>query len=115
MASIYNTCKGNRTPHRSGKIRSYLLGRRMAYPARGVITMDQVAEAENCLYQENQNKRNIYYFCLAKFGIYSLKQIRMKRLKQVRWIHGELLCMPPRGNFLGGQDYHKMADYFMKL
>jgi hypothetical protein len=52
---------------------------------------------------------------LAKFGRYSLKKIRLSKQKHNRWIHGELLCMPPKGNFLGGQDYHKMADYFMKL
>lgn len=55
-----------------------------------------------------------YYRRLESFAGYLIAKIRMRRLKQVRWIHGELLCMPPRGSYPGGQDYHKMIDYFMK-
>jgi hypothetical protein len=56
-----------------------------------------------------------YYLLLARFGRYCLKKIRVSKLKQLRWIHGELLCKPPRGNFPGGKDYHKMVDYFNRI
>jgi hypothetical protein len=56
-----------------------------------------------------------YNTILILFGICILHRIRIRRLKQVRWIHGELLCRPPNGNFPGGQDYHKMVSYFNKL
>jgi hypothetical protein len=56
-----------------------------------------------------------YYSQLAYFGRLCLRKIRINRLRRVRWIHGELLCKPPRGNFLGGQDYHKMVSYFTKM
>jgi hypothetical protein len=56
-----------------------------------------------------------HYNILAKFGRYCLWKIRMRRLRRVRWIHGELLCMPPKGSYPGGQDYHKMVSYFMSL
>lgn len=56
-----------------------------------------------------------YYFRLSRFGRYTLGEFRMHRLKKVKWIHGELLCKPPKGNFLGGLDYHKMVCYFNKL
>jgi hypothetical protein len=39
----------------------------------------------------------------------------MKRLKRVKLIHGELLCMPVKGSYPGGQDYHKMVSYFMSM
>jgi hypothetical protein len=55
------------------------------------------------------------YQILTRFGRYCLKKIRMRRLKQLRWIHGELLCMPPKGSYPGGQDYHKMVNYFMSM
>lgn len=57
----------------------------------------------------------VYYSRLMHFGKRCLGEFRMHRLRQVRWIHGELLCMPPKGNFPGGQDYHKMVNYFNKL
>lgn len=57
----------------------------------------------------------VHYSILNNFIILTNKHIRINRLKHKRWIHGELLCRPPKGNFLGGQDYHKMVDYFMKL
>lgn len=56
-----------------------------------------------------------YYSRLAQFGRYCLKRIRLNKLKRVRWIHGELLCHPSNGNYLGGQDYHAMSNYFNKL
>lgn len=55
------------------------------------------------------------YSQLTDFGRLSLRKIKINRLKYVRWIHGELLCSPPRGNFPGGQDYHGMISYFNKL
>lgn len=55
------------------------------------------------------------YARLAHFGRLLLKKIRINRLKHKKWIHGELLCKPLKGIFLGGQDYHKMIDYFTKL
>jgi hypothetical protein len=56
-----------------------------------------------------------YYKTLTIFGRYCLKKIRMRRLRRLRWIHGELLCMPPKGSYPGGQDYHKMVSYFMSM
>jgi hypothetical protein len=56
-----------------------------------------------------------YYKILKGFGRYCLRKIRMRRLKQLRWIHGELLCMPAKGSYPGGQDYHKMVSYFMSM
>jgi hypothetical protein len=55
------------------------------------------------------------YKTLKGFGRYCLKKIRMRRLKRVRWIHGELLCMPAKGSYPGGQDYHKMVSYIMSM
>jgi hypothetical protein len=26
----------------------------------------------------------------------------MRKLRRLRWIHGELLCMPPKGSYPGG-------------
>jgi hypothetical protein len=56
-----------------------------------------------------------YYQILKGFGRYCLKKIRMNRLRRARWIHGELLCMPPKGSYPGGRDYHKMVSYFMSM
>ena len=56
-----------------------------------------------------------YYKILTRFGRYCLRKIRIRRLRKLRWIHGELLCMPPKGNFQGGQDYHQMVSYFMSM
>ena len=56
-----------------------------------------------------------YYETLTRFGRYYLRKIRMRRLRHVKWIHGELLCMPPKGKYPGGQDYHKMVSYFMNM
>ena len=56
-----------------------------------------------------------YYKILTKFGRYCLKKLRMRRLRRLRYIHGELLCMPAKGNYPGGQDYHKMVSYFMSM
>jgi hypothetical protein len=56
-----------------------------------------------------------YYKILKGFGRYCLKKIRMNRLRRLRWIHGELLCMPIKGNYPGGLDYHQMVSYFMNL
>jgi hypothetical protein len=53
-----------------------------------------------------------YYKTLKYFGRYCLKKIRLRRVK---YIHGELLCMPSRGSYPGGQDYHKMVNYFMSM
>jgi hypothetical protein len=39
----------------------------------------------------------------------------MRKLKRLKWIHGELLCMPPKSSYPGGQDYHKMVSYFMNM
>jgi hypothetical protein len=35
-----------------------------------------------------------YYKILTRFGRHCLKKIKMRRLRRLRWIHGELLCMP---------------------
>jgi hypothetical protein len=56
-----------------------------------------------------------YYKILKGFGRYCLKKIRIRRLRKMRWIHGELLCMPPRGSYPGGKDYHKAVSYFMNM
>jgi hypothetical protein len=56
-----------------------------------------------------------YYKILTIFGKYCLKKIRMRKLRRLRWIHGELLCMPSKGSYPGGQDYHQMISYFMNL
>jgi hypothetical protein len=56
-----------------------------------------------------------YYKILKNFGRYCLMKIRMRRLRRLRWIHGELLCMPVKGSYPGGQDYHKMVSYFMSM
>jgi hypothetical protein len=56
-----------------------------------------------------------YYNTLTIFGRYCLKKIRMRRLRHSRWICGELLCMPPKYSYPGGQDYHKMVNYFMSM
>jgi hypothetical protein len=37
-----------------------------------------------------------YYKIFLRFGRYCLKKIRIKKLRRLRWIHGELLCMPPK-------------------
>jgi hypothetical protein len=57
-------------------------------------------------------KLKIYYNRLEPFARHIIGKYRINRLKRVRWIHGELLCRPPRGNFPGGQDYYKMVNYF---
>jgi hypothetical protein len=56
-----------------------------------------------------------YYKILKNFGRYCLKKIRMRRLRRVRYIHGELLCMPSKGSYPGGQDYHQMISYFISM
>jgi hypothetical protein len=56
-----------------------------------------------------------YYKILKNFGRLCLKKIKMRKLRRLRWIHGELLCMPPKGNYPGGQDYQKMVSYFMSM
>jgi hypothetical protein len=55
------------------------------------------------------------YKILKGFGRYCLKKIRMNRLRKLRRIHGELLCMPVKGSYPGGRDYHKMVSYFMSM
>jgi hypothetical protein len=66
---------------------------------------------EKCTYKQVCN----YYKILTRFGRYCLKKIRMNRLRKLRWIHGELLCMPPKGSYPGGKDYHQMVSYFMSM
>jgi hypothetical protein len=56
-----------------------------------------------------------YYQILKGFGRYCLRKIRINRLRKLRRIHGELLCMPPKGSYAGGQDYHQMVSYFMNM
>jgi CRISPR/Cas system CMR-associated protein Cmr5 small subunit len=56
-----------------------------------------------------------YYKIFKNFGRYCLRKIRIRKLRRVRWIHGELLCMPVKGSYPGGQDYHKMVSYFMSM
>jgi hypothetical protein len=56
-----------------------------------------------------------FYKILKGFGRYCLRKIRMRRLRRTRYIHGELLCMPVKGSYPGGQDYHKMVSYFMSM
>jgi hypothetical protein len=56
-----------------------------------------------------------YYKTLSRFGRYCLRKIRMRKLRRLRWIHGELLCMPSKGSYPGGQDYHQMVSYFMSM
>lgn len=56
-----------------------------------------------------------YYLRLTHFAKCCLRKIRTQKLKKVRWIHGELLCKPPKNNFPGGRDYHKMVNYFNRL
>jgi hypothetical protein len=56
-----------------------------------------------------------YYKILKIFGRHCLRKIRMKKIRRVRWIHGELLCMPVKGSYPGGQDYYQMVSYFMSM
>jgi hypothetical protein len=56
-----------------------------------------------------------YYKILKNFGRYCLRKIRMRKLRRLRWIHGELLCMPSKESYPGGQDYHQMVSYFMSM
>jgi hypothetical protein len=56
-----------------------------------------------------------YYIILTRFGRYCLRKIRMRRLRRLRWIHGELLCMHTKGSYPGGLDYHEMVSYFMSM
>jgi hypothetical protein len=56
-----------------------------------------------------------YYKILKNFSRYCLRKIRMRKLRRLRWIHGELLCMPAKGSYLGGQDYYQMVNYFMSM
>jgi hypothetical protein len=51
-----------------------------------------------------------YYKILKGFSRYCFRKIRMRRLRKVRWIRGELLCMPVKGSYPGGQAYHKMVS-----
>jgi hypothetical protein len=69
------------------------------------------------IYNENYTYDQIlnYYKTLKKFGRYCLRKIRMRKLRRLRWIYGELLCMPSKGGYPGGQDYHKMISYFMNM
>jgi hypothetical protein len=69
------------------------------------------------IYGHNYSYKQVInsYKILKRFGRYCLRKIRMKRLKRVSWIHGELLCMPSKRNYPGGQDYHKMVSYFMSM
>lgn len=57
----------------------------------------------------------VYYSRLSKFGRYALKKIRLARLRKLKRFDGELLCMPPKNNYPGGQDYHGLVSYFNKL
>jgi hypothetical protein len=56
-----------------------------------------------------------YYKILKRFGRYCLRKIRMRQLRHSRWINVELLCMPSKGSYPGGQDYHQMVSYFMSM
>lgn len=56
-----------------------------------------------------------YYKILSRFGRYCLMKIRIRRRKRVRWIHSELLCMPPKIKYLGGQHYLKMVNCFINM
>jgi hypothetical protein len=69
------------------------------------------------IYDKNYTYNQVcnYYKILARFGRYCLKKIRINRLKRVKMIHRELLCMPPKGSYPGGQDYHQMVSYFMSI
>jgi hypothetical protein len=69
------------------------------------------------IYEEKYTYKQIcnYYKILKGFGRYCLRKIRMRKLKRLRWIHGELLCMPAKGSYPGGQDYHQMVNYFMSM
>jgi hypothetical protein len=66
---------------------------------------------KQCTYEQVIN----YYKILKNFGRYCLRKIRMRKLRRLRWIHGELLCMPSKGSYPGGQDYHQMVNYFMSI
>lgn len=63
----------------------------------------------------NLEELTAYYSLLTHFGRLCLAKIILNKAKRKKWIHGELLCMPARGNYSGGQDYHEMVDYFTKL
>jgi hypothetical protein len=54
-----------------------------------------------------------YYETLTKFGRYCLKKIRLRQLRRVKFTHVELLGMPIKGRYPGGQDSHKVISYFM--
>jgi hypothetical protein len=70
-----------------------------------------------CIYNKNYTYKQVinYYQILKGFGRHCLRKIRMRKQRRLRWIHGELLCMPVKGSYPGGQDYHKMISYFMSM
>lgn len=56
-----------------------------------------------------------YYEILERFGRYCLKKIKMRPLKLVRFANKELLCMPAKGRYSGGEEYHKTVNYFINM
>jgi hypothetical protein len=67
------------------------------------------------IYNKNYTHKQVisYYELLTRFGRYCLKKIRLRQLKIVKFIHVELLGMPVKGRYPGGQDSHKVISYFM--
>jgi hypothetical protein len=67
------------------------------------------------IYDEEYTHEQVisYYEILKRFGRYCLKKIRLRQLKRYKFIHVELLGMPVKGRFPGGQDSHKIVNYFM--
>jgi hypothetical protein len=87
----------------------------------GGLPAIEYADGSKSWYIYNNNNKYTYnkvisfYKILKGFGRYCLKKIRMRRLKKLRWIREELLCMPAKGSYPGGQDYHQMVSYFMSM
>jgi hypothetical protein len=84
---------------------------------RGLPAIEHIYGNEWWIYDKHYTYEQVinYYKILTRFGRYCLKKIRMRKLRRVRQIHNELLCMPVKGSYPGGQDYHKMVNYFMSM
>jgi hypothetical protein len=102
-------------PHRDGDRpakESYLNGgysvwyRHGKLHRNGLLPAIETARGTNSWYKYNQRytyKKLInYYSVLTRFGRMAIMKIKLMRLKRIRWIHGELLCKPPVGNYDGG-------------
>jgi hypothetical protein len=71
----------------------------MRHRLDGLLTIENVNGYKSWyIYSKKFTYKKVcnYYKILKNFGRYCLKKIRMRQLRRVRYIHGELLCMPPK-------------------